>query len=177
MKNSFIKTLVYSILVWLLVECTPSQETAKGPVVRRYTVVTVNFDTLAYRQKVYVPTYTEVYSNAEDQYFPLFTSLSVRNTSLSESIYVKAVDYYDTEGTHLKNYLTKTIILKPLQSVEFPVRRGEQGGAGANFIVNWGSNTSGLKPVIQAIMIGSAYQQGISFVTEGVVIETLPTPE
>ena len=171
-ENSFVRVLGYSIIVWLLVQCTQSKEKAKGPVVRQYTVVAINFDTLAYREKVYVPTYTEIYSNAEDQYFPLFTSLSVRNTSLSESMYVRAVDYYNTEGTRLKSYLTQPIILKPLQSVEFPVRRGDEGGAGANFIVDWGSATTGLKPVLQAVMIGSAYQQGISFVTEGVAVET-----
>jgi hypothetical protein len=48
---------------------------------------------------------------------------------------------------------------------------GKQGGAGASFVIDWGSNSPKAKPLIQAVMIGTLSQQGISFITQGVVIE------
>lgn len=64
-------------------------------------------------------------------------------------------------------------MLNPLQSVEFVVENDEKhGGAGANFIIEWGSGPVALRPVFQAVMIGTASQQGLSFTTEGVEIET-----
>lgn len=158
--------------LWLFAQCSPAEKPAHKVAIRKYTQAAVRFDTLAYREKVYVPTYSEIYASAEDQYFPLLTSLSVRNTSLTQPLYVKTVDYYDTEGKRLKAYLAQPIVLQPLQSVEFPATQKDQGGAGANFIVDWGSSRSDAKPVIQAVMIGTAYQQGISFLTEGRTLES-----
>jgi len=43
--------------------------------------------------------------------------------------------------------------------------------AGANFIVRWESPNKVSIPVIQAVMIGTASTQGISFVCDGVVLE------
>jgi hypothetical protein len=88
-------------------------------------------------------------------------------------MYVQIADYYDSKGDLHRHYLEKPILLAPLESVEFVVEDREMhGGAGANFIVDWGTNHPGMIPVIQAVMIGTADQQGISFVTEGVTIET-----
>ncbi len=173
MKNSFIKLALLSLICGLWVQCSqPEKRTAKAGI-RTYTPASLQFDTLTYREKVYVPIYSEIYANGEDQYLPLLTSLSIRNTSQALPLYVRAVDYYDTEGHRIKAYLRQPIVLKPLQSVEFAVTQKEQGGAGANFIVDWGGTKTHLKPVIQAVMIGTAYQQGISFLTEGKTIEVL----
>ncbi|MDJ1472202.1 DUF3124 domain-containing protein [Cytophagaceae bacterium DM2B3-1] len=172
MKNRVLADHIWTlgICLVLFVQCKQEKKFTGHKTVREYTTAQIKFDTLTYQEKVYVPTYSEIYHNAEDQYFPLLTSLSIRNTSLTENMYVNAVDYYDTEGKQLKKYLEKSIVLRPLQSVEFPVTHNDKGGAGANFIVTWGC-AANMIPVIQAVMIGSAYQQGISFVTEGVVIE------
>jgi hypothetical protein len=54
-----------------------------------------------------------------------------------------------------------------MTSVEFVVERTEsKGGAGANFVVKWGSFTVGSEPLIQTVM--NEISRGISFVTDGV---------
>ena len=45
------------------------------------------------------------------------------------------------------------------------------GGLGANFIVEWVAQTEVSEPVIEAIMIGSSFQQGISWISPGKVIK------
>lgn len=122
---------------------------------------------------MYVPIYSEIYViNAKTKCL-LTSTLSVRNTSRQDTLYVLHVDYFDSKGQIRKSYLEKPIQLYPLESIEFVVEYTEkEGGAGANFIVTWGASSSNLHPIIQAIMIGStAAQQGISFVTDGVDID------
>ena len=87
-------------------------------------------------------------------------------------MYLKDINYYDSEGKQLKSYLENTIYLKPLESVEFVVGYNEsEGGVGANFLLDWAGKSLQAKPLIQAIMIGTTSQQGISFITEGVIVE------
>jgi hypothetical protein len=45
-----------------------------------------------------------------------------------------------------------------------------EGDSGANFIVEWVSDTKGNQPVIEAVMVGIDGKRGISFVRPGFVI-------
>lgn len=168
------RVIVMVVLLLALVQCGEPKKPVK---VRTYTTATVGFDTLAHREQVYAPIYSEIYYSGEDQYFSLLTTLSVRNTSMTGPMYVKTADYYDTHGKKLESYLTRTIVLAPLETVEFAVNYADQGGSGANFIVEWGSAHNSLKPMIQSVMIGTAYNQGISFVSDGVRISVNGRPE
>lgn len=129
-------------------------------------------------EEVYVPVYSDIYNFDETTRFLLTVTLSLRNTSTTDSLYISKVDYYDSRGDLLRNYLSGTIVLRPLESVDFVVENREQkGGTGANFLVNWGSIRPITHPVIQAVMIGTTSQQGISFVTEGVTIRQKALPQ
>jgi len=48
-----------------------------------------------------------------------------------------------------------------------------KGGSGANFIVEWVSDTKVNQPVIEAVMVGIDGQSGISFVRPGFVIQKI----
>ncbi len=50
--------------------------------------------------------------------------------------------------------------------------RDRRGGSGAKFIVEWVAQTSVSEPIVEAIMISTAFQQGISFVSPGKVIKS-----
>ncbi|MBL7897614.1 MAG: DUF3124 domain-containing protein [Crocinitomicaceae bacterium] len=127
---------------------------------------------LNYHESVYVPVYSDIYHLNGERRFLLTITLSVRNVRMDESVYISHVDYYDSQGEMIRKYLEKPIELKPLQSAEFVVEHDEsEGGAGANFIVGWSSDSKINPPVIQAVMIGTSSQQGISFVTNGVPLE------
>lgn len=140
---------------------------------RNYHFVEIPFDSLRLIQKVYVPVYSDIYHGSGLKRFLLTATLSLRNTSMHDTLYIRRVDYFDSEGNLNRTYLDRTILLAPLGSVEFVVEDKEMhGGAGANFIVSWGTDQPDMIPVFQAVMIGTAEQQGISFLTEGVVIES-----
>ncbi|MDW3651876.1 MAG: DUF3124 domain-containing protein [Bacteroidia bacterium] len=53
---------------------------------------------LKFKDTVYVPIYSDIYSETKDVRFKLTATLSLRNTSLSDSIYIEDIDYYDSAG-------------------------------------------------------------------------------
>jgi hypothetical protein len=132
-----------------------------------------NSDSLAYRDTVYIPIYSDIYSESKDVKFNLTATLSIRNTSLHDTLYLDAIDYYDTDGTMVRAYLKvqQTLALSPLQSIEYVIEEDDvAGGTGANFIIEWAAVSNQVKPVFQGVMISTNGQQGISFLTEGVSI-------
>ncbi|MEE4270640.1 MAG: DUF3124 domain-containing protein [Thermoanaerobaculales bacterium] len=78
---------------------------------------------------------------------------------------IAAVDYYHTEGELVRGFLDGSQTLSPLETVDFYIQeRDTSGGSGANFIVRWSSNDAVDPPIVEAVMIGVANGQGISFV-------------
>ena len=123
-------------------------------------------------QTVYVPIYSHIYAQGGEP-FLLEATLSIRNTDRNEDITIASVRYYDTNGNLTKDYLEKAIRLKPLATTEFLVAQKDiEGGSGANFIVEWISDTPVNEPVIEAVMVGLNSQAGISFVRLGVAIQS-----
>lgn len=122
-------------------------------------------------QEVYVPIYSDIYSRTRNFKVLLAATLSIRNTSKSDTLYLKNVDYYDSAGHLVRNYLEKPIYLHPLETIDYVIDEADEaGGSGANFLLTWGAQKQ-LNPVIQAVMLGSIGQQGITFTTDGVVVD------
>lgn len=140
------------------------------PVLEDYALDAVDIEKLPLSQLVYVPVYSHVYYQGGASY-SLETTLSIRNTDPVHVIYVKSVEYFDTSGKLIKKHLDQTIRLAPLQTIEFLVeRRDSSGGSGANFLVEWLGQRHTNKPLIEAVMVGTAGAQGICFGRTGIEI-------
>lgn len=127
---------------------------------------------VAQSELVYIPIYSDIYYVDAKHTFSLTATLSIRNTSFKDSIYVFSIDYYNSQGEKVRRYNESTLLIKPMESVEFVVEnKDDTGGVGANFVVDWGGKLNVQKPYFQGIMIGTMGQQGISFTTEGIVIQ------
>lgn len=123
-------------------------------------------------QTIYVPIYSHIYMRDKSSVINLTATLSIRNTDARNSIRVTAVKYYGTHGTLVREYLAQPLQLAPMASMDYVVAEDDTtGGAGANFIVEWDSSIEVTKPVVEAVMISTASQQGISFVSNGRVIK------
>jgi hypothetical protein len=122
-------------------------------------------------QTVYVPIYSHIYSGNKERPVYLAATLSIRNADPGRAIQITAVDYYDSSGRLLKRYLDSSIELGKLASIRYVVKESDKsGGSGANFIVIWQANQPATPPLIEAIMISTQNQQGISFTSRGYVI-------
>ena len=128
-------------------------------------------------QTVYVPVYSHIF--ADDRYrdrpFLLTATLSVRNTDPERPFTLQRVDYYDSEGALLQRYLEAPVTLAPLASTHYIVPESEvKGGAGAKFLIEWQAPAAVNEPIIEAVMIGTKLQQGISFISTGRAIKGTP---
>jgi hypothetical protein len=124
-------------------------------------------------QTVYVPVYTHIYSGLKGRPFDLAATLSVRNTDPRHAITIVAVEFFDTEGKLIENYIDTPLQLGALASTRYVIKEGEKksGGSGANFMVIWKSDQAVTPPIIEAVMIGAKSGQGISFVSRGQVVK------
>jgi hypothetical protein len=126
---------------------------------------------LADGQTVYVSIYSHIYSGLKGRPFDLAATLSIRNTDPKYPISITGVEFYDSEGNRVKQYLDAALTLRPLASTRYVLKEGEiGGGSGANFLVRWKADRPVNPPIIEGIMIGTRSGQGISFVCPGRVI-------
>jgi hypothetical protein len=123
-------------------------------------------------QTVYVPVYSHVYQGPKSRPYNLSALLSIRNVDAQKTITIISVKYYNSTGGLVQNYFAQPVTVPPMGTKEVSImERDTKGGSGANFVVQWEGGTLVSTPVIQAVMIGTASTQGISFVCDGVVIE------
>ncbi|MFT7072932.1 DUF3124 domain-containing protein [Patiriisocius sp. Uisw_017] len=121
-------------------------------------------------EEVYIPIYSDIYCRTRNFKVLLTATLSIRNTSRTEELYVKEVGYYDSAGNFIRNYVEKPIYLNTLETIDFVIDEEDlSGGSGAKFLVTWGSKKP-TRPIIQAVMLGHIGQQGVTFTTQGETI-------
>lgn len=171
--------VILVIAVILLTSCQATQISPKSqPVTSQatpsYKIVTLdNKFKIAMGQTIYVPVYSHIYHHNQQEIFNLAATLSIRNTDLVNPLIITAVRYYDSAGKLVKPYLEAPIQLDALASTDFFINRNDtSGGLGANFIVEWVSQTEISEPIVEAVMIGTDFQQGISFISPGKVIKS-----
>lgn len=116
----------------------------------------------------YLSVYSQIYSLTEHTTHNLTATISMRNTSISDTIYIKKAAYYSTKGELIRSYFDKTIFLKPLETVEIVIEeKDEEGGTGTNFIFDWFKRPNSTEPLFEGVMISTSGQQGLSFTTKG----------
>ncbi|WP_299211274.1 DUF3124 domain-containing protein [uncultured Dokdonia sp.] len=128
-------------------------------------------NTYPYKGEVYVPIYSNIYSKNRDTQLLLTATLSIRNTSKKDSLFINVIDYYNTEGNLVRNYINAPIFLKPLETIDYVIDEDDtEGGSGANFLIDWGAKNNA-NPVFQAVMVGMIGQHAFSFTTDGTIVE------
>lgn len=127
-------------------------------------------DSLKITGATYLPVYSEIYQRNKDYTYNLTATVSIRNISLTDTIYLHKADYYDTHGEKIRSYFNKRVFIKPMETIEIVVNEDDKkGGTGANFIFEWSKEKGALDPFFEAVMISTSGQQGISFTTQGIV--------
>lgn len=118
--------------------------------------------------KTYLSVYSQIYSLTEHRTHDLTATISIRNVSDLDSIYLLRADYYDTHGNLIRSYFDHDIYLKPLETVEIVIDEEDRaGGTGANFIFEWKTKATIPEPLFEGVMISTSGQQGLSFTTAG----------
>lgn len=174
-----IKGLSISLLTALLlgISCKQPKQTDQPVEVldehtldRRINEVTVD----SLMREVYVPIYSDIYNQTRDSRTLLTATLSIRNTSLRDSLFISKIDYYNTKGDRVRSYIEQPIYLRHMESIDYVIEQQDtSGGSGANFVIDWYSKKR-LTPLFQAVMVGGLGAQAFSFTTEGIEVERSP---
>ncbi|MCE1226681.1 MAG: DUF3124 domain-containing protein [Geobacteraceae bacterium] len=123
-------------------------------------------------QTVYVPAYSHVFTGPRANPYNLAITLTVRNTDPRDGMVVTVIDYYDHNGRLIRRYTPSPLSLTPLASSYIHLEEKDtSGGFAPKFIVRWESQRPISPPIIESIMIGATSGQGISFVSQGQVIQ------
>ncbi len=126
----------------------------------------------SFGELIYVPIYASIFQWGGSTH-DLTVTLSIHNIDLEKSIRLIKVNYYNTNGKLLRRYIKEPITLTPLQTSQFVIKQMDrEGGTGANFVVQWISESDVISPITEAVMISTSNQQGLSFTSPGKVIRS-----
>jgi hypothetical protein len=166
-----ILSIAFFLSVISCVEKNPNSEAEKVLDNRQISEHTTDIVEGDINQTVYVPIYSEIYNRTKDTKVLLTATLSIRNTSETDTLFLSRVAYFNTEGTLVRQYLEQSIYLKPMETIDYVIEeQDEEGGAGANFLIDWYANKP-IKPLFQAVMMGAVSNQAFSFTTDGVSVK------
>jgi hypothetical protein len=122
-------------------------------------------------QSVYVPAYSHIYVGDREMQFYLAATLSIRNTDPDHPIQVVSADYLDSKGKRLQAFISSPKSIAPLATERFVVKESDKaGGSGAKFMVTWQSQNPVAQPIVEAVMVSTRSNQGISFISRGQVV-------
>ncbi len=123
---------------------------------------------------IYVPVYSSIYYRDSTKVYNLTATLGIRNIDTENEIFIKEINYYNSQGEPIKRFLKKPVSLKPLETFDLVIAEDDTtGGIGANFIVKWISRSPVQSPIVETVMISIRQGVGLSFVETGRVIKKI----
>lgn len=132
----------------------------------------INKEEIEFQEVFYVPIYSDIYADHQNQKILLAATLSIRNTSYDDSLFISKIDYFNTQGDLVRSYIDNPIGLSPMATINYVIEKDDDtGGSGANFIVGISSKGKNVSPLIQAIMVGHTGNKGFTFATDGYPIK------
>ncbi len=165
-------TLAFLLLTTFYACEPPPEPSSMNPV--NWKKRSVNLDTadsLLHTGSTYLAVYSEIYEHSEHRTYGLTVTVSLRNISTTDSVFIKRADYYNTNGDLIRTYFDYPIFIKPMETVEIVINEiDKHGGTGGNFMFDWATPKASLEPFFEAVMISTTGQQGISFTTQGIKI-------
>ncbi|WP_430811982.1 MULTISPECIES: DUF3124 domain-containing protein [unclassified Carboxylicivirga] len=169
-----IQSTYFLLLLALIVNACTGKETDKYPIQQAdWESKQTSLDSFDHCTKgqTYLPLYSHIYHIHEHRTFDLTITVSMRNVSPSDTVYILHADYYNTLGENIRQYIDKPIYIKPLETIEIVIEEQDiDGGSGANFVFDWAAADTKNPPLFEAVMISTHGQQGLSFITRGVQI-------
>lgn len=119
----------------------------------------------------YVPIYSDIYVGDNIPKELLAATLSLRNTSFTDTLFISTIDYYNTDGALVKSFVDQQIAISPMATVNYVIDRDDDtGGSGAHFVVDIHARSQEVKPLVQAIMVGEYSNKAFAFESDGYLI-------
>lgn len=180
MNNSrFLKSAITCLFVLIIIACSEKDSKKNQPQIpvkfdKNTLIVKENNNTKKVRgQVLYLPIYSNIPYFEHDKKFDLSAFVAIHNTDFENVIKITKVLFFDNDGKLVENYLLKDSTIYPLGATNFFVPERDQSGTGANFIIEWVSDTLVNEPLIESVIVGLTNGQGISILSNGKILREL----
>ena len=120
-------------------------------------------------QVLYVPIYSNL-PRDDKKMFDVSAFIAIHNTDLNHRIRITKVLYFNNDGRLVKDFTPSNLHLEPLGATNFVISKSDQSGTGANFLVEWVSETPVCEPLIESVMINLETHHSFAFQSRGHVI-------
>jgi hypothetical protein len=121
-------------------------------------------------QVLYLPVYSNIPFFEHGRKYDLSAFVTIHNTDFNYKMRITKVLLFDNEGKLVSNYLNNDSIIQPLGATSFLVSERDKSGTGANFIIEWISDSLINEPLVESVMHGLSSGQGISFSSTGRIV-------
>ncbi len=122
-------------------------------------------------QLLYLPVYSNVPYNIDTIKFDMSAFVAIHNTDLESPIILTKVLYFNQDGKLVFDYLKNgRVIIAPLATKDFYVPYEDQSGTGANFLIEWVSDTTVNEPLIESVTTCLKPNNTVAILSPGKVI-------
>lgn len=123
-------------------------------------------------QLLYMPVYSNIpYHIVGVSVFDMSALVAIHNTDLNNQIKITKALYFDTNGKPVFDFLSEgEVVLGPLATRDFYVPYEDKSGTGANFLIEWVSDTRVSEPLVESVTISLKPNQSVAFLSRGKVI-------
>jgi len=126
-------------------------------------------------QVLYMPVYSNIpYHIVGMEEFDMSAFIAIHNTDLYNRITVIQALFFDKMGKPVSDFLTNgKIILDPLATEDFFVPYENGNGNGANFLIEWISDSLVTEPLVESVTISLKPNQSVAVLSKGKVIREI----
>lgn len=126
-------------------------------------------------QVIYLPVYSNVPYQIDTVLFDMSCFVAIHNTDLHFSINLTSVLYFNQKGELVDDFLEgKHIQIGPLATNNYYIPYEDKSGTGANFLVEWVSDTLVSPPLVESVTICLKPNNTVAVLSQGKVIRERP---
>ena len=179
-KIIFMRKIVYSIILLSVLSCNKTRKPDSFLNSGNETFQPDSYELkdnnikLVRGQILYMPIYSNMPHYMDSAKFDMSAFVAFHNTDFTHKIILQKVQYFDTKGKMVRDYLLETKkILAPLETADFYVPYQDQSGTGANFLIEWKSDSLVTEPLVESVTINLLSHNSVGVLSTGKVIKEL----
>lgn len=105
-------------------------------------------------QLLYMPVYSNIPYMIDTGMFDMSAFVAIHNTDLNSSIILTQVLYFNQDGKMVDDFLNENRMeILPLATRNFYIPYEDRSGTGANFLIEWISDTLVNEPLIESVTL------------------------
>jgi hypothetical protein len=123
-------------------------------------------------QLLYMPVYSNVPYQLDTMLFDMSAFVAIHNVDIKHPIFLSNVLYFDQEGRLVDDFLKgQNIKLEPLATKDFYIPYEDKSGTGANFLIEWTSDTLVCEPLVESITLSLKPNNTVAVISQGKIIK------